>query len=176
MPPGFIPTRPSGVTELTPTLAANIGSVVAYGRPFVVNPAECRPLLEQVTASAGAQSQRARGDEVGKRAISIGAVAPVDVPVPIPASGCDRMRYEIDQAERPLRGTIDRLQAPAIDGAVTIALRNVVEGYPEVEYSYAAIVDGELYVDVDARLAADFPAETVLGDLLVKAVAAVRGH
>lgn len=176
MPPGFIPTYPSGVTKLTPPLAANVGSVVSYGQPFIVEPAGCRPLLQQVRASAGAQSQRARGDEVDKRTISIGAVAPVDVPDPIPSVGCDRMTYDVDEAEYPLRGTVERLRTPAIDGAVTIALRNVVEGYPNVEYSYAAIVDGGLYVDVDARLAPDFPAEAVLGDLLVKAVAAVRGQ
>ena len=176
MPPGFVPTPPSGVTELTPALAANVGSVVSYGQPFIVEPAGCRPLLQQVRASAGALSQRTRGDEVDKRAISIGAVTPVDVPDPIPASGCERMTYDVDQDEHPLRGTVERLQAPAIDGAVTISLRNVVESYPNVEYSYAAIVDGELYVNIDARLAADFPTESVLGDLLVKAVAAVRGE
>jgi hypothetical protein len=66
MPPGFVPTSPSGVTELTPALAANVGSVVSYGQPFIVEPAGCRPHLQQVRASSGALSQGTRGDETDK--------------------------------------------------------------------------------------------------------------
>ena len=176
MPPGFIPAPPSGVIELSPELASDVGSVVSYGKPFSVEPAGCRPLLQQVTAGEGALSQRVRGDEAKKRAISIGATTPVYVLDSLPVSGCDRMNYDVDQPEHPLRGIAERLQAPVIEGAVTVALRNVVDGDPNVEYRYSAIVDGDLYVDVDARLAPDFPAEVVLADLLEQAVMAVRGR
>jgi hypothetical protein len=123
----------------------------------------------------GADSYHVRGDELDKRQISIGAENPVAVPAEIPSAGCDRFTYAVDEDEHPLKGSVERLAAPAIDGATTIALRYDVEGFPNIEYAYAAILDGRVYVDVQARLAPDFQAEPVLSALLVKAVAAVRG-
>jgi uncharacterized protein DUF5642 len=155
-------------------LLPTVGTVASYGKPFTVDPAQCRPLLKPVDGQVGADSLHLRGDERGGWAISLGAVNPVTVPAEIPTTGCERFTYAVDRDENSVNGAVDRLIAPAVDGATTIALRYDVGGSPETEYSYAAIVDGRVYVDVQARLAPDFPAEPVLSELLVKAVAAVR--
>jgi hypothetical protein len=141
----------------------------------MVDPSKCRPLLKPVDGQVGSDSMHIRGVEGDQTTISLGAVNPVTVPAAIPSAGCERFAYTVDQAEHPMKGNVNQLEAPEIDGATTVALRYDVEGFPEVEYSYAAILDGRVYVDVQARLAPDFQAEPVLSALLVKAVAAVRG-
>jgi hypothetical protein len=175
LPTGFVLGPPSVPLKIVQQLLASVGTTASYGEPFTVDPSKCRPLLKPVDGLVGADSYHVRGDELDKRQISIGAENPVTVPAEIPSAGCERFAYTVDQAEHPMKGTVSRLEAPAIDGATTIALRYDVEGFPNLEYSYAAILDGRVYVDVQARLAPDFKAEPVLSALLVKAVAAVRG-
>lgn len=175
-PAGFALAPISAPIKLSPQLLPAVATVVSYGQPFTVDPPQCRPLLKPVDGQVGADSLHIRGDELDKRAIALGAENPVSVPAEIPSAGCERFTYAVDQPEHPMKGAVERLEAPAIDGATTIALRYDVEGFPNVEYSYAAIVDGRVYVDVQARLAPEFPAEPVLSALLVRAVAAVAGR
>ena len=173
-PLGFVPGPPSEPIEVGDRLVDTVGAVVSYGKPFSVAPSQCRPLLKPVDGQLGAESMHVRGDGPDKTSMSVGATAPITVAAQIPTTGCDRMTYDVDQTDHPLSGTVERLVAPPIDGATTIALRFDVEGFPDVEYSYAAILDGQAYVDVRARLAPDYAAESVLSAFLVKAVAAVR--
>jgi hypothetical protein len=174
-PPGFVPGPPSVTLKIGQQLLPSVGTVGTYGQPFMVDPSKCRPLLQPVDGQMGSDSMHIRGVEGDQTTISLGAVNPVTVPAEIPSTGCERFAYTVEQAEHPMKGNVDLLKAPQIDGATTVALRYDVEGFPEVEYSYAAILDGRVYVDVQARLAPDFQAEPVLSALLVKAVAAVRG-
>ena len=175
LPAGFVPVPLSAPIKVNQQLLPTVGTVVSYGQAFTVDPPQCRPLLKPVDGQVGADSHHVRGDELEKRSISIGAENPVSVPAEIPSAGCELFTYAVDQKEHPMKGTVNRLEGPVIDGATTVALKFDVEGFPNVEYSYAAIVDGRVYVDVQARLAPEFPAEPVLSALLIKAVAAVAG-
>jgi hypothetical protein len=174
-PPGFVAGPPSVPLKIGQQVLPSVGAVATYGEPFTVDPAKCRPLLKPVDGQLGSDSMHIRGVESDQTTISLGAENPVTVPAEIPSAGCERFAYTVDEAEHHMRGTVERLEAPEIEGAMTIALRYDVEGFPNVEYSYAAILDGRVYVDVQARLAPDFQAEPVLSALLVRAVAAVRG-
>jgi hypothetical protein len=173
-PPDFTPS-PFEVAKLDPAYVDQVGAVVSYGKPFTVDPQHCRALLKPVDGRIGADTNGSRVDGPNKQSIAVNADAPVTVPAEIPATSCDRMTFDVKNDAVRTRGTAERITAPIIDGAVTEALRIHIDGYPDVEYYYAAIVDDRLYVNVAARLNPSFDAQPLLPDLLVKAVAAVRG-
>jgi Domain of unknown function (DUF5642) len=174
-PPGFVP-RPAEVRELKPVWRDGVGSVVSSGKPFTVEPPQCKDLLKPVSGEANAQTIGIRADGADNRGIAVGADLPVSVTDVIPSSGCDAMSYTVPDDEQPRSGTAQRLTAPEIDGATTLALKVTTQGFSDPEYFYTAVVDDRLYVDVHARLAPDFQPEPLLPDLLTKAVAAVRGQ
>ena len=172
-PTGFIP-GPTQPVKVQHQLVDSIGTVVSYGKPFIVDPPQCRALLKPVEGQAGADSMHIRGDNVDEQSISVGAVTPVTIPAEIPSAGCERMTYKVEDDAVPTSGMVERISGPTVEGATTIALKVLVNGFPNVEYSYAAILDGRDYVDVQARLAPEFQAGTLLPDRLVKAVNTVR--
>jgi hypothetical protein len=174
-PPDFTPS-PFEVAKLDPAYVDQVGAVVSYGKPFTVDPQQCRALLKPVDGRIGADTNGSRVDGPNKQSIAVNADAPVTVPAEIPATNCDRMTFDVKNDAVRTRGTAERITAPIIDGAVTEALQIQIDGYPDVEYYYAAIVDNRLYVNVAARLNPSFDAQPRLPDLLVKAVAAVRGR
>jgi hypothetical protein len=174
-PPDFTPS-PFEVAKLDPAYVDQVGAVVSYGKPFTVDPQQCRALLKPVDGRIGADTNGSRVDGPNKQSIAVNADAPVTVPAEIPATNCDRMTFDVKNDAVRTRGTAERITAPIIDGAVTEALQIQIDGYPDAEYYYAAIVDNRLYVNVAARLNPSFDAQPLLPDLLVKAVAAVRGR
>jgi hypothetical protein len=174
-PPGFIPA-PSEPGTLLPEWVDAVGTIVSYGRPFTVDPPHCRALFNPVVGQVGANTMGIRADGPGKQAIAIGADTPVTVPAEIPVTGCDRMTFDVEDDAVLTRGTAERIAAPNIDGIVTTALKVQLDQLPDVEYHYGAILDERVYVNVAARVAPSFPAQPLLPDLLVKAVAAVRGR
>ena len=174
-PPDFTPS-PFEVAKLDPAYVDQVGAVVSYGKPFTVDPQHCRALLKPVDGRIGADTNGSRVDGPNKQSIAVNADAPVAVPAEIPATNCDRMTFDVKNDAVRTRGTAERITAPIIDGAVTEALKIQIDGYPDVEYYYAAIVDNRLYVNVAARLNPSFDAQPLLPDLLVRAVAAVRGR
>jgi hypothetical protein len=173
-PPGFVP-RPAEVRALKPVWRDGVGSAVSSGKPFTVEPPQCKDLLKPVSGEVNSQTIGIRAESADKRGIAVGADLPVSVTGVLPSSGCDAMTYTVPDDEQPRSGTAQRLTAPAIDGATTLALKVTTNGFLDPEYFYTAIVDDRLYVDVHARLAPEFEAQPVLSGLLVKAVAAVRG-
>lgn len=175
MPPGFVPF-PSEVRKLQHVLVAGVGSVVSNGNPYNTIPSECSILLKPVNGRAGADNAGFRADGQDSRGISVGADMPVDVPAAIPATGCDRMTYQVPDDNRSFSGTAERIAAPDIDGATTLALKVTMDGFPDPQYFYAAILDDRVFIDVQARLAPDYAAQPLLPDLLVKAVTAIRGR
>jgi hypothetical protein len=174
-PPDFTPS-PFEVAKLDPAYVDQVGAVVSYGKPFTVDPQQCRALLKPVDGRIGADTNGSRVDGPNNQSIAVNADAPVTVPAEIPATNCDRMTFDVKNDAVRTRGTAERITAPIIDGAVTEALQIQIDGYPDAEYYYAAIVDNRLYVSVAARLNPSFDAQPLLPDLLVKAVAAVRGR
>ncbi|MDT5107464.1 MAG: hypothetical protein QOI25_4977 [Mycobacterium sp.] len=174
-PPDFTPS-PFGAAKLDPAYVDLVGAVVSYGKPFTVDPQECRALLKPVDGQVGAVTNGSLFDGPNKQSIAVNADAPVTVPAEIPGANCYRMTFDVQNHAVRTRGTAERITAPAIDGAVTEALKIQADGYPDVEYYYAAILDDRLYVNVAARVDPSFAAQPLLPDLLVKAVAAVRGR
>lgn len=172
LPVDFVPT-PLQQKRIGPDDAATYGTVVSYGAPFTVDPSQCRALLQPVTGRVGAVTYGGRADGLNGQSIAVGATDQV-VPVALPGGGCDRMTYRVE-GRRSDAGTVERIAAPDIDGAETLALRITVDGSPRPEYYFAAILDGHVLVDVRARLTAEAQPDPMLGDLLAKAVTAVRG-
>ena len=156
---------------MEPKYAHLVGDTVSYGKPFTVDPPECRPLFKPVEVQGGAEKMGIGAGGPQAPALVVSAVNPVAVPFPFPSRGCDRMTFHVESAVPD--GTAERLAAPNIDGAMTNGLKIIHnEG---VEYFYTAILDGRTYVLVMARMAPDFQAEPLLPDLLTKAVTAIRG-
>jgi hypothetical protein len=174
-PPDFVPLNPE-VQKVHPVYVAGVGAAVSGGKPFTTDPQQCSILLKPVNGVAGSDSIGIRADAFGDRSISVGAYVPVAVSGDIPATGCDHMTYEVRDAERIRTGTAERIAAPAIDGATTVAVKITTDNYPDPVYFYAAVFDDRAYVNVSAQVARDFQAQPVLPDLLVKAVNAIRGQ
>lgn len=175
MPPGFDVVKHAAVEKLHPAYVASVGSVVSGSGPFTADPPQCGVLLKPVEGVGNSESIGFRADAAEKRAIAVGAYVPVNVPADIPATGCGRMTYTVPDDERPRTGTAERIAVPAIEGATTVGLKITADGFGDPEYYYAAIIDNRVYVNVSARVAPDFEAQPLVPDLLVKAVAAIRG-
>jgi hypothetical protein len=173
-PPGFS-THAFDVQQEEARFVDQVGTTVSYGKSFTVDPPQCHALLKPVDGKVGADYTGVRADGPGsvEQTIFVGADDQVTVPQPIPAAGCDRMAFEVDSAIPD--GTAVRLPAPRIPNATTAAFKVSYDTQAAPEYYYFAILDGNVYVHVDARVSESFQAEPFLPNLLVKAVAAVRG-
>lgn len=172
-PPGLTPPEPwSGPDEVEPRWAHRVGDTVNYGDEFTVDPAQCRPLLKPVEAQAGAARAGIGAGGPQQPVLTVSAVDPVAVPVPIPGSGCDRVNFTVEGAIPD--GTAVRVAGPVIDNATTYGLQ--IDRVDAVEYFYTAILNGRTYVRVTARVAPDFPGQPLLPDLLTEAVAAIRSQ
>ncbi|HEV7422991.1 MAG TPA: hypothetical protein VGO30_24630 [Mycobacterium sp.] len=162
--------------RLDGAFASDVGAVVSSGEHFAVDPPQCRPLLKPVDATAGVESVTIRADKLkGKDGIWLGAYSPVSVPSGIPSTGCDRMMYSVPELQNQT-GTVARIPAPDIEGATTIALQIQVNQYQYVGYHYAAIIGDDAFIRVEGRFDPSFQAQPMLPDMLVKAVAAIRGQ
>jgi hypothetical protein len=173
-PKGFT-THGFELRQEEPQYVDQVGTTVSYGKSFGVAPPQCHALLKPVDGKVGANVTGVRGDGPGpdEQTIFVGANDPVTVPEPIPATGCDRMTFEVDSAMPD--GIAERLPAPTIPGATTIGFKVRYGAGMQPEYYYMAILDGHVYVHVDARVSANFPAQPALPDLLTRAVALIRG-
>jgi hypothetical protein len=173
-PPGFTPAPPSRPGTESDEYAYLVGDTVSYGRPFTVNPPQCRPLLKPVDGLPGADEMGAGAEGPEKQVITVSVNNPVTVPAGLPSTGCDRMSFHVEDDAVRTGGTAERLAAPNIDGAATSAIKITVDGAPYVEYFYVAILDGRAYTEVRARVNPDFQREPLFSDLLSEAVAAIR--
>jgi hypothetical protein len=169
-PPGFS-VHAGEVQQAHAQVVDQVGTTVSYGKSFAVDPPQCRALLKPVDGTVGANFLGLRGDGPDEQTIYVGADDQVTVPAKIPATGCDRITFDVDSALP--NGTASRIAAPKIAGATTVAFK---VQYAPPEYYYIAILNDHVYVHVDARVSPGFHAQPFLPDLLVKAVAAIRGR
>jgi hypothetical protein len=169
-PPGFT-VRAGEVQEAQAQFVDQVGTTVSYGKSFTVDLPQCRALLKPVDGTVGADYLGVRGDGPDEQTIYVGADDQVTVPATIPATGCDRMAFDVDSALP--RGAASRIAAPIIAGVTTVAFK---VHYSPPEYYYIAILDDHVYVHVDARVSPSFHVQPFLPALLVKAVAAIRGR
>ena len=169
-PPGFS-VHAGEVQQAQAQVVDQVGTTVSYGKSFSVDPPQCRALLKPVDGTVGANFIGLRGDGPDEQTIYVGADDQVTVPARIPATGCERITFDVDSALPD--GTASRIAAPKIAGVTTAAFK---VHYTPPEYYYIAILDNHTYVHVDARVSTTFPAQPFIPDLLVKAVAAIRGR
>ncbi|MGV0716260.1 DUF5642 family protein [Mycolicibacterium sp. XJ662] len=174
-PPGFEPEGLSVPERQTAQQAALVGDTMGYGRPFTVEPPHCRALLEPVRGQVGANKIGVGAEGPDRQVITVSVTDPVTVPAGLPSTGCERVAFEVESGVHTV-GTATPLTAPGIDGAATSAIKVATDGFQYTEYFYVAILDSRVFAQVRARVNPEFPTEPVLPDLLVKAVAAVRGR
>jgi Domain of unknown function (DUF5642) len=173
-PAGFNAAPPSEPGKESAEYAYLVGDTVSYGRPFTVNPPQCRALLKPVDGLPGADRMGVGAEGPEKQVITVSLNNPVTVPAGLPSAGCDRMSFHVQDDAVRTDGTAERLAAPNIHGAATSAIKITVDGAPYVEYFYVAILDSRAYTEVRARVNPNFQAQPLLPDLLSKAVAAIR--
>lgn len=172
-PPDFPPGPPREPTKEAPAYAHLVGDAVSFGKPFTVDPPQCRALLDPVDGQAGADRMLVGAQGPAEQVISVIVSNPVTVPAGLPSTGCDRMSFHVENDVN--YGTAARLAAPNIDGAVTSAIKVIPEKSEFVGYNYIAILDGRVFIEVVARVHPNFQAEPLLPILLSKGVAAIRG-
>jgi hypothetical protein len=172
-PADFPPGPPREPTKEASAYAHLVGGAVSFGKPFTVDPPQCRALLDPVDGQAGAESMLVGAQGPAEQVISVIVSNPVTVPAGLPSTGCERLSFHVENDVN--YGTAARLAAPNIDGAVTSAIKVIPEKSEFVEFNYIAILDGRVFIEVVARVHPNFQAEPLLPDLLSKGVAAIRG-
>jgi hypothetical protein len=167
--PNAIPAQHVGDID-----AAKAGRVVG-ATLTEVDPSQCEPVLQPVRESGGAifTALDTPGRE-GPQVIMAASQSPRLSPVELPQAGCEHISYSTEHEH----GTVDRLLPPAIDGATTFAFKIQYTddyGLSGTRYYYSAILDDNIYIDIRGHLDPISATESTFSDLLVKAVAAVRG-
>jgi hypothetical protein len=175
-PTDFTPEPPFTPGKVAQEHAHLVGDTVSYGRPFTVDPPHCRALFKPVDAQGGADRLGVGAEGPGKQLLNVSVYSPVSVSAALPATGCERMSFHVEDDAVLTNGTAERLAAPNIDGAATTAVRVRTDLFEYIEYFYVAILDGRTFVQVQARVHPDFQAEPLLPDLLTKAVTDLRGQ
>jgi hypothetical protein len=175
-PTDFTPRPPFTPRKVVQEHADLVGDIVSSGRPFTVDPPNCRALFKPVEAQAGADRLGVGAEGPGKQLLNVSVYSPISVPAALPATGCERMSFQVEDDAVLTNGAAERLAAPNIDGAATTAVRVRTDFFEYVEYFFVAILDDRTFVQVLARLHPDFHAEPLLPDLLTKAVSALRGQ
>ena len=154
---------------------------VLFGTPAEAEPQECVLQLKPVKVQPGASGMRVSGDPVrGDGGIRIVAYTDTVQTSELMNPACQRFRYSAPQLH--VEGTVQQLTPPVIDDAGLVALKNQVDENALADYYYGALLEdpegleSHVYVSVQARLDRDAEYEPLVPDLLVKAVAAVRGR
>jgi hypothetical protein len=167
--PNVIPARTSGDID-TMKIGRVVGSTL-----ISVDPPQCELVLQPVRQSGGAIMTAL--DTPGRDGphIVVGASqSDHSSLVPLPQAGCEHVSYSVESEH----GTVDRLVPPTIDRATTFAFRTQYtydDGLSGTRHFYSAIIDDNIYITVRGQLDSDAESEQALPELLVKAVAAIRG-
>ncbi|TDH52108.1 hypothetical protein E2F47_14880 [Mycobacterium eburneum] len=140
-----------------------------------VDPPQCRALIIPPYAepSVGAQAAgiRGEGDQGNIDVVALKLPQPIKA-TPVPA-GCDQVKLS---GSPEASGTAQPVPAPAIAGVTTSAAKLTVDSGDDPDYVYSAALDDRTTVVVMGGTDPDLNPEQVMSDLLVKAVAAVRGQ
>lgn len=152
------------------------GSGVAAFTDARVDPPQCRaaviPRYADPTVGTQAAGVIAQGDQGNMYVVALRSPNPVaaeDLP-----AGCDRISLS---GSPQATGTVERIPAPGIAGATTTGAKLTVEDPQEdPDYLYTAALDDRTSVVVMGSADAALDPQRLMSDLLVKAVAAVRGQ
>ncbi|WP_234787506.1 DUF5642 family protein [Mycolicibacter sinensis] len=152
------------------------GSGVAAFTDARVDPPQCRsvviPRYADPTVGTQAAGVIAQGDQGNMYVVALRSPNPVaagDDP-----AGCDRISLS---GSPQATGTVERLPGPGIAGATTTGAKLTVEDPQEdPDYLYTAALDDRTSIVVMGSADAQLDPQRLMSDLLVKAVAAVRGQ
>lgn len=152
------------------------GSAVAAFTDAQVDPPQCRsvviPPYVDPTVGTEAAGVIGQGDQGNMYVVALRSPNPIAV-TPEPA-GCE----QISLAGSPeATGTVQRLAAPAIDGVTTTGVKlSVADPAEDPDYLYTAALDDRTSVVVMGSADTQLDPQALMSDLLVKAVAAIRGQ
>ena len=140
-----------------------------------VDPKQCRALLIPPNAepTVGAQAAGVRGNSDQGSMFIVAMTSPQPVPVTAPPAGCDHASITGDP---DATGTADAIPAPQIDGATTTGVKLTIAEDEDPDYIFTAALDDRTSIVAVGSTDADLNPQQTLSDLLVKAVAAVRGQ
>lgn len=172
------------VTEVAPT---GIDPALLAGQPLPdglrFDPPGCARLATARPVPPGTEGNMAAvsAEGEGNRFIVFAVETSVPIPVDKPESGCTRVAFAGDT----VRGTVEQVQAPEIDGAQTLGVHRVVQTMVEGSartgelYSYSAhFGDYQVIVSANPLVVPGTPVRPVdtrrARDLLVAGVNAVR--
>ena len=173
----ILPSFPSGyapkaypLSHRNPT-ATNAGEGIGIAKVDNVDPPQCRSVLIPVADSMGDMVDIYAPGVAGT--IWMAAVSSPDpLPADIPAEGCDHINYTRANLET---AAVERITAPQIEGARTIAIK-YPGAVPSVTiYQYTAILGDRVAVTLRGAEDQGAPATAALPGLLADGVAAVRG-
>ncbi|MGB3476065.1 MAG: DUF5642 family protein [Mycobacterium sp.] len=152
------------------------GSAVAAFTDAQVDPPQCRsvviPPYVDPTVGTEAAGVIGQGDQGNMYVVALRSPNPVAAESE--PAGCDR----ISLAGSPeATGTVERIPAPAIAGATTTGVKlSVANPEEDPDYLYTAALDERTSVVVMGSADEQLDPQRLMSDLLVKAVAAVRGQ
>ncbi|HEX7322388.1 MAG TPA: DUF5642 family protein [Mycobacterium sp.] len=140
-----------------------------------INPPQCRSLLIPPGAqpTIGAQAAGVRGKSDQGNMFVVALTQPQPVQAAAPPSGCDKVSVAGGSDES---GTAEPIPAPQIDGATTTGVKLTMGDDEDPDYIYTAALNDQTSVIAVGSAADDLNPQQTLSDLLVKAVAAVRGQ
>lgn len=172
---------PAGFTaEAHPVKTLEQGDIAGSGAAaFIdagVDPPQCRsvviPTYTDPKAGAQAAGVIGQGDQGNMYVIALRSPDPVaaeDVP-----AGCDRVTLS---GSPEATGSVERIPAPDIAGVTTTGVKLIAEGSDdEPDYLYTAALDDRTSIVVMGSADQQLAPQQLMSDLLVNAVAAVRGQ
>lgn len=152
------------------------GSGVLAFTEAQVDPPQCRsvviPPYVEPTEGTEAAGVIAQGDQGNMYVVAL--QSPKPVAVGDDPAGCERISLS---GSPQATGTVDRIAAPGIAGATTTGVKLAVDDPQEdPDYLYTAALDDRTSIIVMGSADAQLDPQRLMSDLLVKAVAAVRGQ
>ena len=172
---------PSAGSAATPQPAASAApqydiSRVAAFTDAQVDPPQCRsvviPPYVDPKLGTDAAGVIAQGDQGNMYVVALKAPAPVAAGEN--PAGCDRVALS---GSPQATGTVERIPAPDIAGATTTGARlTVADPQEDPDYLYTAALDDRTSIVVMGSADTALDPQRLMGDLLVKAVSAVRGQ
>jgi len=152
------------------------GSAVAAFTDAQVDPPQCRsvviPPYADPTVGTEAAGVIGQGDQGNMYVVALRSPNPVAAAAD--PEGCDRISLS---GSPEATGTVERIPAPAIAGASTTGVKlSVADPAEDPDYLFTAALDERTSVVVMGSADAQLDPQRVMSDLLVKAVAAVRGQ
>lgn len=173
LPPGFTAQAHPAKTLQENDIATS--GVTAF-TGAQIDPPQCRaaviPPYVDPTVGTDAAGVRADGDQGNIYVVALRSPQPVAVGQP--PAGCDRISMS---GSAEATGSVERVPAPQIGGVATTGVKLTVDDPQEdPDYLYTAALDDRTSVVVMGSADTQLDPQRLLSDLLVKAVAAVRGQ